>query len=143
VSTPEHVGPAVSVDRVARARAAVALDQVARSAAETRHVILEPQQPAGRGGHPGRPTEFLGEDVAPPVTATAAVLAEGQLRGEIMPDEPPESLAGVLLYAVLFGARRGATLAGLPVRRHRAAWPWPWPGGCAACAPKDTQLRRA
>ncbi len=28
-------------------------------------------------GHPGRLTEFLGEDVSPPVPATAAVLAEG------------------------------------------------------------------
>src|SRR6202167_39932 len=33
--------------------------------------------------HPGRLTEFLGEDVAPPVAATTAVIAQGQLRGEI------------------------------------------------------------
>ena len=65
-------------------------------------------------GHPGRLTEFLGDDVAPPVAATAAVLAEGQLRGEIRPDEPPESLAVILLYAVLFGARRGATIGRPP-----------------------------
>jgi hypothetical protein len=58
-------------------------------------------------GHPGRLTEFLGEDVAPPVAATGA----------------------------------GPPLAGLPVRRRWAAWLWPW--SCAACAPKDTQLRRA
>jgi hypothetical protein len=65
-------------------------------------------------GHPGRLTEYLGEDVAPPVAATAAVLAEGQLRGEIRPDEPSESLAVILLYAVLFGARRGATIGRPP-----------------------------
>jgi TetR/AcrR family transcriptional regulator, fatty acid metabolism regulator protein len=64
--------------------------------------------------HPGRLTEFLGDDVAPPVVATAAVLAEGQLRGEVRPDEPAESLAVILLYAVLFGARRGATIGRPP-----------------------------
>jgi AcrR family transcriptional regulator len=65
-------------------------------------------------GHPGRLTEFLGEDVMPPVPATAAVLAEGQLRGEIRDDEPAESLAVILLYAVLFGARRGAAIGRPP-----------------------------
>jgi AcrR family transcriptional regulator len=61
-------------------------------------------------GHPGRLTEFLGEEIAPPVAATTEVLAEGQLRGEIRADEPAESLAVILLYAVLFGARRGASI---------------------------------
>jgi TetR/AcrR family transcriptional regulator, fatty acid metabolism regulator protein len=65
-------------------------------------------------GHPGRLTEFLGDDVPPPVPATAAVIAQGQLRGEIMPDEPAESLAVIVLYAVLFGARRGATIGRPP-----------------------------
>jgi TetR/AcrR family transcriptional regulator, fatty acid metabolism regulator protein len=65
-------------------------------------------------GHPGRLTEFLGDDVAPPVAATTAVLAEGQLRGEIRADEPAESLAVILLYAVLFSARRGATIGRPP-----------------------------
>ena len=65
-------------------------------------------------GHPGHLTEFLGEDVSPPVPATAAVLAEGQLRGEIRDDEPAESLAVILLYAVLFGARRGAAIGRPP-----------------------------
>jgi AcrR family transcriptional regulator len=65
-------------------------------------------------GHPGRLTEFLGEDVLPPVPATAAVLAQGQLRGEIRADEPAESLAVIVLYAVLFGARRGATIGRPP-----------------------------
>jgi TetR/AcrR family fatty acid metabolism transcriptional regulator len=64
--------------------------------------------------HPGRLTEFLGDDVAPPVVVTAAVLAEGQLRGEIRSDEPAESLAVIVLYAVLFAARRGATLGRPP-----------------------------
>jgi TetR/AcrR family transcriptional regulator, fatty acid metabolism regulator protein len=65
-------------------------------------------------GHPGRLTEFLGDDVAPPVPATAAVIAEGQIRGEVMRDEPAESLAVIVVYAVLFGARRGATIGRPP-----------------------------
>jgi TetR/AcrR family transcriptional regulator, fatty acid metabolism regulator protein len=65
-------------------------------------------------GHPGRLTEFLGEDVAPPVAATTAVLAEGQLRGEVRTDEPAESLAVIVLYAVLFAARRGVTIGRPP-----------------------------
>jgi AcrR family transcriptional regulator len=65
-------------------------------------------------GHPGRLTEFLGDDVAPPIPATTAVLAEGQLRGEIRADEPAESLAVILLYAVLFSGRRGATIGRPP-----------------------------
>jgi AcrR family transcriptional regulator len=65
-------------------------------------------------GHPGRLTEFLGEEVAPPVAATAAVLAQGQLSGEIRADEPAESLAVIALYAVLFSARRGATIGRPP-----------------------------
>jgi AcrR family transcriptional regulator len=64
--------------------------------------------------HPGRLTEALGDDVPPPVTATAAVLAEGQLRGEIRSDEPAESLAVIVLYAVLFSARRGRTIGRPP-----------------------------
>ena len=64
--------------------------------------------------HPGRLTEFLGDDIAPPVAATAAVLAEGQLRGEIRSDEPAESLAVIVLYAVLFSARRGAAIGRPP-----------------------------
>jgi len=61
-------------------------------------------------GHPGRLTEFLGDDVLPPIAATVAVLSEGQLRGEIRTDEPAESLAVIVLYAVLFSARRGAAI---------------------------------
>jgi hypothetical protein len=64
--------------------------------------------------HPGRLTEFLGDSVAPPVTATTVVLAEGQLRGEVRPDEPAESLAVIVLYAVLFAARRSATIGRPP-----------------------------
>jgi AcrR family transcriptional regulator len=64
--------------------------------------------------HPGRLTEFLGEQVPPPVTATAAALAEGQLRGEIRTDEPAESLAVIVMYAVLFSARRGQAIGRPP-----------------------------
>jgi hypothetical protein len=48
------------------------------------------------------------------MAATTAVLAEGQLRSEIRADEPAESLAVIVLYAVLFSARRGATLGRPP-----------------------------
>lgn len=65
-------------------------------------------------GHPGRLTEFLGDDVAPPVPATTATLAQGQRNGEIRADEPAESLAVIVLYAVLFSARRGATIGRPP-----------------------------
>jgi TetR/AcrR family transcriptional regulator, transcriptional repressor for nem operon len=65
-------------------------------------------------GHPGRLTEFLGEDIAPPIAATTSVLAQGQLSGEIRADEPAESLAVILLYAVLFAARRGAAVGRPP-----------------------------
>lgn len=64
--------------------------------------------------HPGRLTEFLGEDVAPPVAATTAVIAAGQRRGEIRADEPAESLAIIVLYAVLFSARRGGEIGRPP-----------------------------
>ncbi len=40
--------------------------------------------------------------------------AEGRLRGEIRDDEPAESLAVILLYAVLFGGRRGAAIGRPP-----------------------------
>jgi hypothetical protein len=64
--------------------------------------------------HPGRLTEFLGEEVPPPVAATAAVIAHGQQRGEIRADEPAESLAVIVLYAVLFSAHRSATIGRPP-----------------------------
>jgi AcrR family transcriptional regulator len=64
--------------------------------------------------HPGRLTEFLGEDVAPPIAATTSVIAQGQLRGEIRSDEPAESLAVILHYAVLFAGRRGVTIGRPP-----------------------------
>jgi len=67
--------------------------------------------------NPGRLTAFLGESdeiLPPPVPATAAALAEGQLNGEVRADEPAESLAVILLYAVLFSTRRSATLGRPP-----------------------------
>jgi TetR/AcrR family transcriptional regulator, fatty acid metabolism regulator protein len=65
-------------------------------------------------GHPGRLTEFLGEEILPPVPATTAVIAQGQQRGEVRTDEPAESLAVIVLYAVLFSARRAATIGRPP-----------------------------
>jgi AcrR family transcriptional regulator len=67
--------------------------------------------------NPGRLTTFLGEGddgVPPPVPATTAVIAAGQRRGEIRADEPAESLAVIILYAVLFSTRRSATLGRPP-----------------------------
>jgi AcrR family transcriptional regulator len=59
---------------------------------------------------PGLLTAYLGDDVPPPVRVTTDVLAAGQRRGEIRADEPAESLAVIVLYAVLFAALRGASL---------------------------------
>ena len=67
--------------------------------------------------NPGKLTAFLGEsdEILPPlVPATAAALAEGQLNGEIRADEPAESLAVILMYAVLFSTRRSATIGRPP-----------------------------
>ena len=67
--------------------------------------------------HPGNLTAFLGDwddELLAPVPATTAVIAQGQLRGEIRTDEPAESLAVILLYAVLFSARRAATIGRPP-----------------------------
>jgi AcrR family transcriptional regulator len=68
--------------------------------------------------HPGRLTAYLSDDadgdVLPPVPATTALLADGQRRGEIRDDEPAESLAVILLYAVLFSSRRAATIGRPP-----------------------------
>lgn len=67
--------------------------------------------------NPGRLTAFLGESdeiLPPPVPATAAALAEGQLNGEIRADEPAESLAVILMYAVLFSTRRSASIGRPP-----------------------------
>jgi hypothetical protein len=43
-----------------------------------------------------------------------ADVVEGQLRGEVRADEPAESLAVILLYAVLFSARRAVTIGRPP-----------------------------
>ena len=67
--------------------------------------------------NPGNLTAFLGDwddEVLAPVPATTAVIAQGQLRGEIRADEPAESLAVILLYSVLFSARRAATIGRPP-----------------------------
>ena len=67
--------------------------------------------------NPGRLTAVLGDaddGVPPPVAATTSVLAAGQQRGEIRADEPAESLAVIVLYAVLFSTRRAATIGRPP-----------------------------
>jgi AcrR family transcriptional regulator len=64
--------------------------------------------------HPGRLTSVIGDDVLLPVAATSVVMGEGQRRGEVRTDEPAEALAVIVLYAVLFTARRGAALGRPP-----------------------------
>lgn len=72
-------------------------------------------------GRPGRLTAVLGEDVVPPVAATSVVMAEGQRRGEVRSDEPAEALAVIVLYSVLFTARRDATF-GRPPGAKSLGW---------------------
>jgi AcrR family transcriptional regulator len=64
--------------------------------------------------HPGRLSAVLDEETPTPVQAASEVIAEGQRRREIRADQPPESLAVVLCYAVLSASRRGATLGRPP-----------------------------
>lgn len=64
--------------------------------------------------HPGRLTAFLAETTPPPVQVAAEVITEGQRRGEVRSDQPAEALAVVLLYAVMFSTRRGASIGRPP-----------------------------
>lgn len=67
--------------------------------------------------HPGNLTAYLSDgdtDLLAPIPATTALLADAQRRGEIRDDEPAESLAVILLYAVLFSSRRAATIGRPP-----------------------------
>src|SRR5581483_5412277 len=67
--------------------------------------------------HPGSLTAYLADsdaDLLPPIPATTALLAEAQRRGELRTDEPAESLAVIVVYGVLFSARRGAALGRPP-----------------------------
>lgn len=67
--------------------------------------------------HPGNLTAYLSDgdtDVLAPIPATTALLADAQRRGEIRDDEPAESLAVILLYAVLFSSRRATTIGRPP-----------------------------
>lgn len=64
--------------------------------------------------HPGRLTTFLSETTPPPVQVAAEVITEGQRRGEVRADQPAEALAVVLLYAVMFATRRGASIGRPP-----------------------------
>lgn len=94
---------------VAMGRAAVAATDSSALRGKVLHYVLN---------HPGRLTAYLSDeadgDVLPPVPATTALLADGQRRGEIRDDEPAESLAVILLYAVLFSSRRATTIGRPP-----------------------------
>jgi AcrR family transcriptional regulator len=67
--------------------------------------------------HPGSLTAYLTEaddELLPPIPATTALIAEAQRLGEIRADEPAESLAVIMVYGVLFSARRSAALGRPP-----------------------------
>lgn len=64
--------------------------------------------------HPGQLTAILGPEAPPPIAVASAVIAEAQRRGEVRPDQPAESLAVIVLYAVLFCTQRGATVGRPP-----------------------------
>lgn len=59
---------------------------------------------------PGRLSDHLGDDVPNPVLAMSRVLEAGQRRGEIRDDQPAESLAAVLVHAVIASGQREAAL---------------------------------
>jgi AcrR family transcriptional regulator len=87
------------------------------AAAAAGSVTLRTQLTSYVLNHPGRLTVMLGDDAVPPVPATTAVMAEGQRRGEVRADEPAEALAVIVLYAVLFSARHGASFPRPPGTR--------------------------
>lgn len=64
--------------------------------------------------HPGQLSGSLGDESPPPIRVASAVVAEGQRRGEVRADQPAESLAVIVLYAVLFCTQRGATVGRPP-----------------------------
>jgi AcrR family transcriptional regulator len=90
------------------------------AAAVTSSVALQGKLLMYVTNNPGRLTAALGDGddgVPPPVPATTAAIAAGQRRGEIRADEPAESLAVIVMYSVLFSARRAATLGRPPGSR--------------------------
>lgn len=64
--------------------------------------------------HPGQLSASLGEENPPPIRVASEIVAEGQRRGEVRSDQPAESLAVIVLYAVLFCTQRGATVGRPP-----------------------------
>jgi AcrR family transcriptional regulator len=65
---------------------------------------------AGIANEPGRLSDHLGDDIPNPVLILGQVLAAGQRRGEIRADQPAESLAAVLLHAVIASGQREAAM---------------------------------
>jgi AcrR family transcriptional regulator len=59
---------------------------------------------------PGRLADHLGEEIPNPVLALSQVLEIGQRRGEITAAEPAESLAAVLVHAVIASGQREAAV---------------------------------
>lgn len=72
--------------------------------------------------HPGRLSDHLGE-IPSPVLALSAVLEAGQRRGEIRDDQPAESLAAVLVHAVIASGQREAALGRAAGEKGRVSLP--------------------
>jgi AcrR family transcriptional regulator len=72
---------------------------------------------------PARLSDHLGTEIPNPVLALSEVLAAGQRRGEIRDDQPAESLAAVLVHAVIACGQREAALGRAAGEKGRASLP--------------------
>jgi AcrR family transcriptional regulator len=72
---------------------------------------------------PARLSDHLGTEIPNPVLALSEVLAAGQRRGEIREDEPAESLAAVLVHAVIACGQREAALGRMAAPDGRTGLP--------------------
>ncbi len=82
-----------------------ALRRAAPKPGPIRNAIMQ-----GITNDPTRLSDHLGDEIPSPVLALAEVMAAGQRRGEIRDDEPPESLAALLVHAVIACGQREAAL---------------------------------
>jgi len=87
------------------AKAFMALRDAAPPPGPIRNAIM-----AGITNEPGRLSDHLGDDIPNPVLILGKVLEAGQRRGEIRADQPAESLAAVLVHAVIASGQREAAL---------------------------------
>lgn len=99
------------------ASAFLAMREAAPPPGPVRNAVMQ-----GITSHPGRLSGHLGT-IPSPVLALSAVLEAGQRRGEIGDDEPAESLAAVLVHAVIASGQREAALGRAAGHRGRASLP--------------------